>query len=333
MKLSLLSGMGKSGVVENKQALPLQAKLQPAKLQSIDSFDGGMLKSPPVAAPAKAAVSTTASAKPKKQGFFSKLWGGIKSAAKAVGNALVGAAKAVGKAVVGAAKAVGNAVVGAAKVVGNALASAGKKVFETISSPIMYGGLKALSAIQETLGLEPKGKLLSARQIEMLRSVYGDSIDYSKVVIKEGKAGLISAANPSRAFVVGNTIYAPSGEISDSTLVHEMMHVWQYQNGGVGYMGKAVSAQLWGPTNANGGERGYYYEDDILAGKPFEKLNPEQQAQLIQDAFSARPGRKILPPTNPPGRFTIQGSGNTEVDITAYVLRAWDMVKAGKGVP
>ena len=219
-------------------------------------------------------------------------------------------------------------MVGAAKAVGNAIVEGGKKAFEVVSSPVMYGAMKALSAVQTLLGVEPKGRSLKEDEMAMLRSIYGDSIDYSKVQIKEGKAGLISTFNPDRPFVVGNTIYVPSGSMSEDTLVHEMMHVWQYQNGGVDYMGKAVAAQWWGPADPTGGSRGYFYDDDVVAGKPFEKLNPEQQAELIEDAFSATSGRKILPPTEPPSRFIING-----VDRTDYVLHAWDMIKAGQGAP
>jgi len=92
-------------------------------------------------------------------------------------------------------------------------------------------------------------------------------------------------------------------------------------------MGKAVAAQWWGPKGANY-SRGYFYQDDVIAGKPFEKLNPEQQAMLIQRAFEA----KALPP-NSPDSFKIKGSNGTEVDVLAYVLRAWEMIKAGQGVP
>jgi len=328
MKLSFLSKLKKSGVVQNQGALPSQAKLRPAQLQSTKMGDrfqkeiAKAVKNPPAPAPAPA--------KPKKKGFFAKLWGGIKKAAKSVGKAFSKAAKAVGKAVSKAAKAVGKAVAVAAKAVGKAVVNAGKKVFETISSPIMYGAMKALSAIQELLGVEPKGKPLSAEQIEMLRSIYGDSIDYSKVVIKEGKSGLISAANPDRPFVVGNTIYVPpKANWNNNVLVHEMAHVWQYQNGGIGYMGKAVAAQWWGPKDPSGGSRGYYYKDDLVSGKPFEKLNPEQQASLIEDAFR----RGFLPPSSPPGAFFIEGSNGTRVDGAAYVLRAWEMIKAGQGAP
>ena len=300
MKPSLLSKLGTLGAVGRKNTSPALAKpptkLQPAKLQSAkvgDSFQKEVSKAmqrQPAPAPAPALAES------EKKGFFSKLWGGTTHALKEVRRV----------------------------------------VFETLGSPIMYGGMKALSAIQEALGVEPKGRSLKPDEIEMLRSIYGDSIDYSKVVIKEGKSGLISAVNPNNLFVVGNTIYVPPGaqdrwndkEERKGLLVHEMAHVWQYQNGGIGYMGKAVAAQWWGPKGANY-SRGYFYQDDVIAGKPFEKLNPEQQASLIEDAFR----RGFLPPSSPPGAFFIEGSNGTRVDGAAYVLRAWEMIKAGQGAP
>jgi hypothetical protein len=53
-------------------------------------------------------------------------------------------------------------------------------------------GGKAISAIQTLVGLEPVGRKLTDDEITELRKVYGDTIDYSKVRIKEGDAGLFS---------------------------------------------------------------------------------------------------------------------------------------------
>ena len=54
-----------------------------------------------------------------------------------------------------------------------------------------------------------------------------DSIDYSKVRIKEGSAGLFSASG--RPFTHGDTIYVPPKwlPLDASTLTPEMAHVWQ----------------------------------------------------------------------------------------------------------
>jgi len=202
---------------------------------------------------------------------------------------------------------------------------------------------KVVSAAQKILepllGVEPEGRKLTDEEKNYLRDIYGDSIDYDKVLIKQGNLGKIEWIDPHRPFVVGNTIYVPSGnsnssawdpnvpwdENKKSSLVHEMMHVWQNQNGGIDYAAKALIAQLLGPKDPSGNKsRGYYYEKAVAEGKPFEKLNPEQQAELIQDAFK----KQVLPPTNPPQKFLING-----VDYSDYVLHAWDMIKKGEGAP
>jgi hypothetical protein len=70
----------------------------------------------------------------------------------------------------------------------------------------------------------------------------------------------------------------PASPDWNSTLVHETVHVWQNQNGGTDYMLEAIHAQL---------TAGYGYEDDILVKKrTWYLLNPEQQGQLIQDAYT-----------------------------------------------
>jgi hypothetical protein len=61
--------------------------------------------------------------------------------------------------------------------------------------------------------------------------------------------------------------------------IQETVHVWQNQNGGTDYMLEAILAQQ---------TAGYGYEDDIfLKNKTWYLLNPEQQGQLIQDAYGA----------------------------------------------
>jgi len=213
------------------------------------------------------------------------------------------------------------------KALGDAAAWIGGKVISKF--------METVSAIQSFLGIETKGRSLKPEEIELLRSMYGDSIDYSKVVIKQGNLGAIEWFDSDRPFVIGNTIYIPSkswaylgadGSLEDNTLVHEMMHVWQYQNGGIDYLSKAIYTQLWGPSNPKGigNDTGYYYNQDVVDGKPFEKLSPEQQAMLIEDAFKLG----VLPPQNPPIQFSING-----VDCTRYVLAAWEMVKRGQGTP
>ena len=182
-----------------------------------------------------------------------------------------------------------------------------------VDAVLMMGG-RAISSIQTLIGLEPPGRKLTATEIAELRKVYGDSIDYGNVKVKEGSSGLFSLTN--RPFTHGDTIYVPKGSLPLSTdlLVHEMGHVWQHQHGGTDYMSEALWAQNFGD--------GYDFEKGVREGKSWSELNPEQQAELLQTAY--RSGF-----FNAPGaRFVY----NTH-DYTDYLNNALSQVRNGKGAP
>jgi hypothetical protein len=153
---------------------------------------------------------------------------------------------------------------------------------------------KAASGFQTRLYLESVGRPVDPAEKQVLQQVFGGSIEYDAIRIKTGYAGVLSAGddggltlfNNNRAITFGNTIYMKNNPYnitpgSDwlSTLVHETTHVWQHQNGGTDYMGEALYAQAFD---------GYGYEPVILANPPrtWFLLNPEQQGQLIQDAYT-----------------------------------------------
>lgn len=185
------------------------------------------------------------------------------------------------------------------------------KIFQTpLDATLLVGG-KLISSIQTLLGVEKAGRRLTGEEITELKQVYGDTIDYSKVVVKEGNAGPFTL--PNRAFVLGNTIYIPpSLKGQRDVLVHEMGHVWQHQNGGTDYISESLWSQYFGDE--------YKWKKGVAQGKSFRELNPEQQAQLIQDAWNAGF-------FNNPGQRFIVGS----TDYTDYLNDALEQIRAGKG--
>lgn len=203
---------------------------------------------------------------------------------------------------------------------------------------LMIGG-RTVSAIQTVTGLEQKGRGLDPAEKAELQKVYGNSIDYDSIKIKEGYAGV--ANNPAdRAFTHGNTIYmkATKPDVNDpiyktdpnrnyqadlskwqSTLTHELCHVWQGQHGGTDYMTKAIYAQEFG--------NGYKYEKGIKEGRKWKELNPEQQAQLIQDAH----GQGFF--NNPNQKFIVVDDNGNARDETAYLNAALQNINSGEGAP
>lgn len=145
---------------------------------------------------------------------------------------------------------------------------------------LTYALLRSISAVQNLLGLEANGRRLTTEEISLLKEIYGPTIDYSKVRIKEGKCGLLGCSD--RPWTLGNTIYFPTdnnGQINKAILVHEMAHVWQFQTKGPGYMLDSLGAQYLGD--------GYDFEKAVRQGEKFEDFNVEQQAALIEAAFRA----------------------------------------------
>jgi hypothetical protein len=276
----------------------------------------------------------------------SKVWDGAKSVGKAVGKAVEWAGNAVKDAVKWVAPRVGDAFrslfTGALDTVTSAFRNVGEgigtfaggvgklfsgkfldglkdmglgvlKVFvQTPADALLLMGGRAVSAIQTMIGVEPVGRKLKDDEIAALRAVYGDSIDYSKVRIKEGDAGLFSTND--RPFTHGNTIYMKNNTITTDLLVHEMAHVWQHQNGGSDYMSEAIIGQNFG--------EGYDFEKGIKEGKSWSELNPEQQAELLQQAQSS----SFF--DSPNRRFVYNGT-----DYTDYLNDALRQVRAGQGAP
>lgn len=182
-----------------------------------------------------------------------------------------------------------------------------------VDAVLMVGG-RALSAVQTLLGVEPVRRGLTEQEGAVLRQVYGDSLDYSRISIKEGNAGLLTMSG--RPFVHGDTIFVPSKHVPlrMDILVHEAAHIWQHQHGGTDYMSEALVAQFFGD--------GYDLGKGLREGKSWSQLNPEQQAELLEQGYRAGYFE------TPPRRLYVDG-----VDYTAQLEAALREVRAGRGAP
>ena len=131
---------------------------------------------------------------------------------------------------------------------------------------------------------------LTGPEIQDARDIFQDSIDYAKIEITRDSAYSVGAPR-----TIGNTIHLKSSwgdfvndtlDLTDrgkETLIHEMTHVWQYQNGGLAYIPLSLIAQIrasWGKGSRNAA---YNWRDAIRTKTPWERWNPEQQAQLVED--------------------------------------------------
>jgi hypothetical protein len=168
-------------------------------------------------------------------------------------------------------------------------------------------------------------KPLSDEQKAEMKKVFGDSVNLDEVRIATGPAelfdGIEKVGRYTPAFTVGNTIIVNPKELnadgslkSKSLLTHEMTHVWQGQKFGGDYVVKALVAQSLG--------EGYDWKKSIDEGKKWEDLNPEQQGELIQDAYES-------------GFFDSANATYTEggKDYTAAVRDAVEKLRRGEGEP
>jgi hypothetical protein len=174
---------------------------------------------------------------------------------------------------------------------------------------LMVGG-RAVSAVQTQIGVEDPSRPLNEEEIKLLREVYGDSIDYSKVRIKEGPE-LFTAGADARTH--GNVIHLKSNP-SKALLIHEMGHVWQHQHGGNDYMSEALWSQAFGD--------GYNITAPVMNQTPWDQLGREQQAELLEQLY-----RRGLLPTKP---STIEPNNNPAI-TQDYANRILQEVKAGRG--
>ncbi len=196
-----------------------------------------------------------------------------------------------------------------------------KVVVQTPVDALLMGAGSTVSAIQSLTGIEPVGRKLNDHEIEKLKPIFGNSIDYSAVRIKTGFAGVFSIG--SRPFVMGNTIYMKNEKFqSDSDfklLVHEMTHVWQHQNGGTDYMSEALWSQHFG--------KGYGW-DASIPQTPWNKLEPEQQAAFLEAAYDSG----FLDPTQP-NYMQFFYAVQDDPQLTKYALDVLKQLHNGAGAP
>ena len=117
-----------------------------------------------------------------------------------------------------------------------------------------------------------------------------DALQWEKIrVARGGLLRVVFRVNGGRAFTLWHTINLPdSGAHSRANLaivVHELVHVLQFERVGSAYIGQALHAQAttgYGYGGPDGLRR------DRAAGKRYRDYNREQQAQIVQDCFARR---------------------------------------------
>jgi hypothetical protein len=139
---------------------------------------------------------------------------------------------------------------------------------------MIVGKLIATIQVIFTLGSERK---LTDEEKRQLRRVFKESLNYYVIRVAEGHAGVFQLGN--NRFVLGNTIYFKIYPVKTEFLVHECVHVWQYQNGGARY----TTDNIWAQLTEDDFNAPDVYVNEINAGNTeWDEFHPEAQSELIE---------------------------------------------------
>jgi hypothetical protein len=201
----------------------------------------------------------------------------------------------------------------------------------TIVGAVIYYALFIVDGIQSILGIQKRKRPLTERERGILWKVFRNSLNYNAISIVNGKAGILGVSG--RAFTMGFTIYLPTN--NEAVLVHECVHVWQFQVEGTKYIGNSVLNQL-DSMIINKGYEPYSWANWIGAGNSWSTLkSAEAQAQFIQDVFTK--GEfvfidKTIPSDSTPGAFfkeEEETGHNKFSDYTDIANEAWRIIRTG----
>jgi hypothetical protein len=130
---------------------------------------------------------------------------------------------------------------------------------------------------------------LTPGEIALVQSVFGDQVDYRKIRVTNKKV-IPFFQGKDCAAARGNRLSFPALNYSDdfslekdprkqSVFIHEMVHVWQHQNG-LFLAWLAIKENLRCAFNYQS-----TYRYNLDPDKPLGKYNFEQQAAIVQDYF------------------------------------------------
>jgi hypothetical protein len=156
-------------------------------------------------------------------------------------------------------------------------------VASSIAGALVLLAGTVVAAVQRLVGAEAPARPLTPVEQAMLRGVFGGSLSYVNVRIVQGRSGLFGANR--RPFTLGNTIYLKDVDLEErpDVLVHEVVHVWQYQHEGPRYTADALGAQvLYGYR----GRGAYDWQAELARGRTsWADLNKEAQGSFVQEAW------------------------------------------------
>ncbi|MCU0346552.1 MAG: hypothetical protein MUC59_06400 [Saprospiraceae bacterium] len=126
---------------------------------------------------------------------------------------------------------------------------------------------------------------LTPLERKLASSVFGEALRLDAICVDD--RARVGSKKRNIVYVSFFTINA-WGKIQPATFIHELVHVWQYQEMGAAYMSRALRAQRT--------KEGYNYggveqlREARQRGAQLTDFNLEQQADIVSDYFAIREG-------------------------------------------
>ena len=147
----------------------------------------------------------------------------------------------------------------------------------------LIGICELYETIQEFI--KPNTRKLNQKEIQIANAYFGNQLILNRIRVDD--KAFLGPPQHRFAYVSFFTINSWK-QLPIDVYLHELVHVWQYQQKGIIYMSRAIAAQY--------GKRGYNYGGIEMLRKlkarnrTLHSFNPEHQAEIVQDHFRLKLG-------------------------------------------
>lgn len=168
------------------------------------------------------------------------------------------------------------------------------KLFKLILLALV--SLAVLSELLLILGGFVPQRELSRNELILAKIYYPENLDLSKV-----RLTFNTVFSTFSSVTLGDKIHIKTSNLdlkstndltqtigSQYLLIHELEHVYQYQNDGLWYIPKSLYAQLLARITTGSRNGAYNWQEAMMQKKPWDMWNPEEQAEAISDYFYYR---------------------------------------------
>lgn len=137
-----------------------------------------------------------------------------------------------------------------------------------------------------------RSRPLTGRERDQASAIFGAGVNYDAMRIVRGSPlAFFSATAVGNAINLRRDHFSGDGlelsAVGETVLIHELAHVWQFQNFGWRYIPASLIAQMTAWLRTGSRLNAYRWQDAARAGLAWSRWNPEQQAQCISDYAAA----------------------------------------------